>query len=473
MNNQEDKPNIIFILVDALRTKNIGCYGYSRNVSPNIDILAKKGVLFKNCFSSNNATDKSILAMLSGRHVLLSGARDMLLKKDELNSFFNSGGLLLQEILKKRGYKTYCLKEIHSWQKKGFDFFYSNSDLKEKNFLKSIKQNQKFRDLFRKIVHQLPKNIGDKIKAKYGRTNSIKVTKDAIQIIKDSKEKNEKFFMWIYYDDVHIPYNPKKFTGKFNAEEKSENFFKKISKRNYNPLLVKFWKGAFSKNSSINDIIARYDSAIAYDDYLIGKVIKILEKTKLIKNTIIFLFSDHGESLNEHGIYFDHHGLYDVCTNVPLIISGQGIPKNKKRVEFVQHEDLTPTILKILKIPHDPFFFDGKNLLPLIENNRKIRDFIFMEEGDKMKKRAIRTKNWKYIEAASKEDAKCSYCNEIHGGVLELYNLKKDPHEETNVIDVNKKIKATMKKKLDETIKDYKKLNEKRRIKKILLKINK
>jgi len=465
----QKKPNIIFIVMDALRPKNLGCYGYSRNTSPNIDSLAKEGALFLNCFSSNNSTEKSVLAILSSRHVLLEGDKNLLLTNKELNNLFNSGGVFLQEILKNKGYKTYCLKNLYGWQERGFDYFYKmieNQDNKN-HFFKGLIKHLKIRELARKITHNLPsKKIADKIKAKFGRNDGKKTTEDAIKIIKESKKKKENFFMWIDYADTHIPYNPKEFTKKFIAEKKDTNFFNKALKENHNPLVVGFWKGAFHKKDSFNDIIARYDSAIFYNDFLIGRILGTLKENNLLKDTIIFFFSDHGESCYEHNIYFDHHGLYDVTTHFPLIITGKDIPKNKKISGFVQHEDFLPTILDLLKIKYDKENFDGKSLIPLIKKNKELRDYVFMEEGDKVKKRAIRTKEHKYIEANSTLDATCRYCNKIHGGVTELYNLKTDPEEEENLANQNQELLGKMQATLNQELTNRKKLNEKRRIKK-------
>lgn len=471
----QKKPNILFIALDALRKENLGCYGYFRNTSPNIDSLAKKGVLFDQAYSSNNATEKSFLAILSGRHILLENSKNLLLTSQEINNFFSSGGIFLQEILKKKGYKTYCLKELYGWQKKGFDLSYSGPELNEnkKGGLYFLKKLIPLRSIVRRVNHYLPKKISGLIKARYGRTNGLKATEDAIKIIKESKRKKQNFFMWIDYNDTHIPYNPKEFTGKFKSKNKGKPFFKIILKKKNNPLVVGFWKDAFNRKDTIKDIIDRYDSAIFYDDYLIGKIINALKEQKIFDETIIFLFSDHGESFFEHEIYFDHHGLYDVSTNFPFIISGPGIPRDKRIGGFVQHEDFITTIFHLLKIEYDPFFFDGKNLLSLINNGEEARREVFMEEGDKVKKKAIRNKEYKYIQADKEEDALCRYCNKIHGGVVELYNLKQDPGEKNNLSEKNKKDLIKFRLILENEIKNRKKLNEKRRIKKTLPTINK
>jgi len=470
-----NKPNIIFFVMDALRLKNLSYTGYFRKTSPNIDKLAEGGVFFERFFSSNNSTEKSFIATLSGRHILLGDKKNLLLTNNEIKSFFDSGGNFLQQILKKNGYTTYCLKDLYSWQKIGFDYFYSMGAVKgeEKGIWNSIQKNQKVRKLVRDIVHDFfPRKIADKIRARYGRTTSLRATNKAIEIIKNSKKTGKKFFMWVDYNDTHIPYNPKEFTGKFKAQEKNEKFFKIISKEKYNPEMVCFWRGAFNRGDTINDIIARYDSAIAYDDFLISKILDSLKEEGVMENTIILFFTDHGENLAEHELYWDHHGLYDVDIHVPLIIYGKGFPKAKRIKEFVQHEDITPTILDFLKINYDPTSFDGKSFLPLISGNeKKIRDYIFSEEGDKVKKQAIRTENYKYITAKSKEDAFCTYCNKIHGGLSELYNLNEDPDEKNNIARKKRKVLFSMKKILENEVKNLKVAKEKRRIRKTLSKI--
>ena len=88
-----------------------------------------------------------------------------------------------------------------------------------------------------------------------------------------------------------------------------------------------------------------------------------------------------------------------------------------------------------------------------------------------MKKKIIRTDKHSYMESPSKEEALCNTCNNFHQGVIELYDLEKDPEESINIAKKDKKTLIKMKLKLDKAVKDLKNLNEKRRINKILSKI--
>jgi len=451
------KPNIIFFVMDALRAKNLGCYGYKRNTSPNIDSLAKKGVLFSKFFSTNNSTDNSMMSILSGRHIIKTAPHsteiqnNLFYTKEELKSFFDSGGIFLQEILKKNNYKTYCLKYIHGWQKRGFDYYLKEGSGKQTktkaSFLDSLRTHKKAFNTLKKLYHFSSSKFitchlaARKIKNKLKYPSDERTTNEAIDIIKKNKGK-ENFFMWVDYLDTHIPYNPSKFAGKFGKH-----------------------------SNIVKDITARYDEAIFYNDYLIGKIIRTLKEEKLFDNTIIFFLSDHGESLDEHQIYFCHHGPYDASFNPPLIIHSNNLQINKINT-LTQLEDITPTVLDLIGIKYNPSLFDGETLIPLIKNKKqKIRDSIFMEECYLQRKLILRTEKYKYIKAKSKKEATCIKCNKIHGGIIELYDLEKDPGEKNNIAKENKKLLIEMEIKLDKKIKNLKTTNEKRRLNKIILKI--
>src|SRR3989338_10456241 len=267
----EKKPNVIFIVMDSLRAKNLSCYGYNRNTSPNIDSLANKGALFEKAFSTNNSTNPSFLSILSGRHVLKEDKNTFTYNKEEIKSFFDSGGTFLQEALKKNGYKTYCLSYLLNWQKRGFDYFWKLND--EENEEENNKRNSYFYRIMKDLIYYISSRpkfsflFSKKIKSEV-KSEPIgeKATDDAIRIIKENKKNN--FFMRIDFDDTHTPYNaPGIFAKKFIAEEKGELLFKNLKKRNFNKRYQTILLSFFDRNIGINEMIAKYDSAISYNDY--------------------------------------------------------------------------------------------------------------------------------------------------------------------------------------------------------------
>jgi len=468
------KPNIIFLSIDALRPRNLGCYGYKRKTSPNIDSYASQGVLFQNFFSLYNSTHKSFLSILGGRHLLLQDFEHYPSQR-EMKFFFDSGGVFLSELLQKQGYKTYFLKKLFGWEKRGFDYFFKQEDKeasKKWNFIRFIKKISPAYNFLKFLFHNsyfIPNRLENKIRSN---NESETATNKATEIIE--KNNGENFFLWIHYSDVHVPHIfPYHLKSKFIPTEKSKKIFEILNhKKGYNKKNIEFLKGCWKVNDTIEDIIAKYDTAIFYDDFLIGKIINTLKKEDLLQNTIVFIFADHGTSLKEHEAYFINTGVYDVSFNIPLIIFGAGIPKNKKIDALTQLKDLAPTVLDLIGVKYDSFLFDGKSLLPLIAGEeREIRDSIILEEqAAGLKKRAIRTSRYKYMESPEKEHSICKLCNSTHGPITALYDLKKDPEENMNIAEKNKRITRKMKSELDKILKDLKTLNEKRRIRNSIIK---
>jgi len=157
---------------------------------------------------------------------------------------------------------------------------------------------------------------------------------------------------------------------------------------------------------------------------------------------------------------FDHHGLYEVTTHVPLLLfCSKTFSQAKKVPGFVQHIDLAPTICEMLNIDSKNYAFDGLSLFPLVRGEKdEIRDFVFNEESYVQRKVGLRTNNFKYIYAPDGVGM-CNYCQKVHAGVEELYELEKDPVEKNNIADENKEQAAEMRQRLDGFIK---KLDKKR-----------
>jgi len=180
----------------------------------------------------------------------------------------------------------------------------------------------------------------------------------------------------------------------------------------------------------------------------------MLREERLLEDTLIIITSDHGESLTEHDIFFDHHGLYDVTTHVPLILYyPKAFSEPKRLKELVQHIDLAPTICELLNIKYKDYGFDGASLIPLIRGQKKeIRHYVFNEESYVQRKIGFRSKKFKYIFSPDGVGM-CNYCQLVHGGKEELYNLEVDPEEMKNIAVENKIIANKMRKGVDDLIK--------------------
>ena len=417
--------------------------------SPNIDNLAKEGVLFEDAYCCINTTDPSLTTIFSGKYPTSHGIinHGPKITEEEIREFNRKGIILLPEILKLRGYTTVAIDWLRRWHRRGY-VHYGVINYKYPTFPFLF---------LRKLFPFLRKKRSSKLRKP---TEDAKIITDqAIDVIRKNRKK--KFFLFIHYWDAHTGYIPPKGYVKRYLQKKDdegqtiEEVLDQLGNSEWRSYIRYCVKGA----KRTNEVIARYDGAIAFVDHEIGRLIEALEEHGILEQTLIILTSDHGESLTDHGIYFSHHGLYDETIHVPLIFRYQGLPKNKRVKGFVQHVDIVPTILDILGIEVD---FDGKSLIPLIyDETKELRSFVYVEEAHTQRKRAIRTSEYKYIHALSEEGAICRWCERVHGGIEELYDLNKDPREIKNIVIEQPIVANALKKQLSDWIKhlEYEKEN--------------
>jgi arylsulfatase len=447
--NKHKYPNIILIVIDALRARNLGCYGVDKGSSPNIDKIADKGVLFENVYCCWNTTDQSLTTILSGRYPRTHGIvhHGDKITPEDLNAFEGLKVRLLPQVLHDNGYETLAVDWMARWFKRGFDYYGYNPErtlLRKLVYyvitlpyihLKYIASNigllriyskkrrvtapslwKGFRDVFRTFLFTFElARIQD----------AGFVTRFAEELIR--KPRKKQFFLFLHYWDTHTPYNcPINFLEKKKGRMTSEEV-----------------------------LLAKYRGAVRYVDQQIGRLFGWLKEAKLLDDTLIIITSDHGESLTEHDIYFDHHGLYDVTTHVPLILYYPGAYSEPKRVNgLVQHIDLAPTLYEFFNIKYKDHGLDGTSLMPLIRGEkREIRHFAFNEESYVQRKIGLRTEKFKYIFSPDGVGL-CNYCQQVHGGVRELYNLEVDPEEKVNIAAESKVVSAEMRKRLDDLIKN-------------------
>ena len=449
--------NILLIVCDAMRAKNMSVYGYHKKTTPYIEELGEEGIVFNDAYSCFNLTDPSFTSIMTGKYPISHGIiHHGKIPKEELKEYYRRGNRNLAEILKSNGYITLALSWLERWHKDGFDYYEYYGGAKATYFKRIVKN----------FLNNLPKRFQDSVSQIIMRTihsskmlDAQTITNHAIKVINKNISKEKPFFLLVHYMDTHFPYNsPKGYEKKFLEEtpnnERIEDVLRKIKNPRWRNFLEKYLYNA----KTTDEVVAKYDGAISYIDENIGRLVKFLERKNIKENTIIVLTADHGESLTEHGVYFSHHCLYDELIHVPLIIYYPDLAKGKRVSGFVQHVDIVPTLLDILGI-RENFDFDGKTLVPLIKGEvKRVRFAIFAEESVAHRKRAIRTERWKYIcsvegETVSGFETKeilkmsnevCRLCGFVHAQREELYDLKKDPNETSNIIEKRSEVAQKM-----------------------------
>lgn len=424
-----DKKNIIIIIIDAFRTKNVSLYGYNKVTDKNLIKIAKDSIILKDFFSSSNATAPSLTSLFTGLYPNNHGIIHQFpyTTQEEIDKL-NNVNFWLPSYLQSKGYETIAIDWIGLWFKNGFNY-YDEKEEKQSALKKFMKT-----PIIKKILLGLP-NLVYKLGKKMVKTRASEEFTPAedtmglgLSKIKEAVKAKKPFFLFMHFWDTHFPFptTPFKGSGKKNIGEVLEKI-KSKSQREY------FKKRVTDIDLySIEDMIDKYDASIQMVDEQIGKLYKYLKKNGLWNDTILVVLGDHGTSLVDHENYFSSSGLFDETIHVPFIIHLPGF-KGREVDGFVQNVDILPTILDYLgeKLEEFDNELDGESFLSLINGNQ-IRDKVFFFDGLAEDIKGVRTKNHKLIIA--KENS-CNLCKSFHHDEIEEYDLSKDPNELKNIFN--------------------------------------
>jgi arylsulfatase A-like enzyme len=317
--------NVLLITIDTLRADHLGIYGYKRKTSPSIDAFAAGGMVFDQAYTFWPKTRGSFAMIMTGRRPSQNGYSK---QNQEVLSFNPT----LASTLKDAGYLTHAVVDnanvSREWgYAKGFDTY--------RETWKEIKEPAREADRARLI------------------------TEDAVKVLL-APPLGRPLFLWVHYVDPHGPYTP--------PPPYDTRFLDPDSHRG--PVLrpVKgFHDGVREEwaqpGKNLGYYVAQYDGEIAFADEQVGVVLAALGQSPLASNTVVVLASDHGESLGEHGYYFDHgEDLHDPCLRVPLLVRLPG-GKPGRTSALASTLDLLPTILDAVKVSYPPDLA-GRSLLP-------------------------------------------------------------------------------------------------------------
>ena len=277
------------------------------------------------------------------------------------------------------------------------------------------------------------------------------------------------FYGFVHLMDTHAWYDPpaeivEELLERYDySMEDLANFFERHDDNPHINESLHDWVTERDYEYGLGRLVARYDASVKQADQKIGRIIDQLKTIGRWDETAFIVTSDHGESLLEHGIYFDHHGLYDESIHVPLIIRVPDAGNNTVD-NLVQLIDIAPTVYDLLNIDETPTM-DGESLTPhlgVTEKQWTDRDEILAEEMHAQRRAAIRTTDWKYIEYRPDELHEsddenplwCRYCETVHEDEPELYDLDEDPHETNNVVDSHPDVATELRKRLSTLLTD-------------------
>lgn len=312
-----ERPNVVLIGLDTVRADALGVYGREPSPTPAIDRLGAESDVYLDAFASFNITNPSFASILTGLYGKNHGVYD-------LSSPLPEEMTTLAEIFRAAGYATGAvlsvahLKEEWSGLDQGFD------------------------------VYTRPR----------GQLAAEQTIGDAIDWIAG---RERPFFLWLHLFDPHTPHTvPRPYAEGLRPAETGVE-----PARSWVPLKSP-GEPPELRRPSLGGHEDLYLAELAYLDHQIGRFLDVLESRGLLNHTIVALVADHGENLGEHGVYFQHSGLWDATVHVPLMIRWPdasieaGASRGRRIPGFVQTIDLFPTLLTAAGLEAPPS--DGLDL---------------------------------------------------------------------------------------------------------------
>lgn len=325
-NSGINSPNIIIIIIDAGRFDYLSCYGYFQKLTPHIDKLAQKSILFENVTTVAPWTVPSHASMFTGLYPNQHLANWNTLKiKEGIPTIF--------DILRGKGYKiaVFVANDTLIYP---CEMFGREADIYGLDRRGRSKDDSGFVDGFRQED-----------------SNCERITSFFMDWL--GKRQKEPFMLYFNYYDLHSKYDAREpYLSKYMTKEDQKILFKVGDRFSFH--FREMNREAEVTKEQIRAMRNLYKAKMAAIDENIGKVVNKLRENKLLNNTFIFITADHGDTLGDHTYPSFHHqfSIYNALTRIPLIIHSPKLESHAQRVvvPLIQNIDIFPTILDLCGI---------------------------------------------------------------------------------------------------------------------------
>lgn len=413
--------NALLVTVDSLRYDYVSAFGHERETTPFLDSRAQTGSVFHNAYAHMGGTRMSFPTILASTTPLMYGGYEEITDEQTLVSeAFSDAGFSTA------GFHSNLYLAAHFGYGSGFDTFFdsredSSLDTKLRQFVTSNLEETPLYPILKKM-HSLVESTGGVNVGSYI-VPADDLTDMAIEWASDQSPASN--FLWIHYMDPHHPYLPPTEIRKRFLDEPISD-----------PEALKLRRKALEKpgevtQDDIQTLRRLYEGEIYFTDQQIGRLVEAVEDRW--DDTIIAVTADHGEQFDEHG-EFRGDPLYEEMTHVPLIIDNwddQG-----EYESLVGLADVAPTLLDHAGVKR-PSSFTGTSLRLLVSGEGWDRDTViggFVPGDDPMF--TYRSADWRYVVRPDAPD--------------ELYDVRRDPREQVNVIDDEPEVAAGIRDEVDE-----------------------
>ena len=425
------RPNVIFFLVDDLGWMDLGYQGSQFYKTPNIDKLAYQSMRFNQAYAAHPRCVPSRYALITGKYPAREGITG---KGGKDSGRLNSSEFGLAKAFKKGGYSTFFAGKWHLSnndvypQDQGFDYNFGGGHTgAPKSYFYPYNQAKNGNGGNGKEKPIL--NLDD---AEEGEYLTDHLTRKTLSFIKENKDR--PFFVYLSHYGVHTP---------FEAKDSLKKYYKEKLKKNPMPHNHQFARIGNTGETKLYQDNITYAAMIQSIDISFGQITSLLEYLQLSENTIIVFTSDHGglsNRGNKRNLATSNLPLragkghtYEGGIRVPTFIKWPSITKNSTTDAIITGTDFYPTLLEMAGLPLQPKqHLDGRSFYNILisENSMITNRPIFWHSplprpastGDRTNT-AVRKGDYKLIDFYEE-------------GIIELYNIKQDIGETTNLSEI-------------------------------------
>ena len=437
--DSEGRLNVLFLAVDDLRPL-LGCYGDKVALTPNIDRLAKRGIVFNRAYCQQAVCGPSRLSLMTGRRPdttrvwdLKTHFREALPDVVTLPQHFKNHGYITRSIGKIYHGGGKASRDKPSWSKAAI-----HAEVRDPKVRYASVVNLKGNGLKRSAAESA--DVADNVYI-----DGI-VCDQSMKALRGLQQEGKPFFLAVGFRKPHLPFCAPKKYWELYAREEIPLPLSSMHPELAPELAVRSWKELEGYSDipadgnvtveKVRQLRHGYYACISYVDALVGRLLDELRTLRLEENTVICLWGDHGFHLGEQGLWTKANN-YELSTRVPLILSVPGQENPGSRTDaLVELVDVYPTLVEACRLSAAKGL-EGTSLMPLLSRpERSWKRAVFSQyprsrtghrhrgHGDIMGY-AVRTKNYRYVQWRDWKTGKTL--------TRELYDQRRDPLEMQNI----------------------------------------
>jgi arylsulfatase A-like enzyme len=359
-------PNIVLIGSDTLRADRLFGAGYRRELTPNLARLAKRATQFTDCYVPCARTAPSLVSMLSGTWPHRHGVRDTFVTPEQTRLRVP----LLPQILKRAGYRSGIVGDWAASDAEKFNFGFDDRDLPRDqwNIKFLLRQGPKDLRLFLSLFTQnaFGKAFLPEIYYLGGIPLTEEVGRDTRRMIRKLAQEDAPFFLMSFMATTHPPFTSKYPYYSLYSDPEYRGESKFIMAKLQDPWEIIRAQAEPKSKFDLEQVIDLYDGCVRNFDDEVGRILAYLDASKLIDNTIVVVFSDHGFEFFEHETWGQgNSAIGDFSARVPIIIADPRIRGPRRVTQVVRTVDVAPTLLDLAGLP-TPESMQGVSLVPLM-----------------------------------------------------------------------------------------------------------